>query len=75
MTDLGDESRDAQRRQDLVLAHRCVQDGCKNAGFLASAREYLQQLLRGDRHLGSPGKKIPARWRGAVMLCRCYVMA
>lgn len=32
------------------LAHRCVEDRCKNAGFLAGVREDLQYLLRGDRH-------------------------
>ncbi|KPW36139.1 hypothetical protein ALO87_200026 [Pseudomonas syringae pv. apii] len=63
---LGNERRDAQPRDDLVLAHCCVQDGCKNAGFLAGAREYLQQLLRGDRHLGFSKQKNTRSLAGCV---------
>lgn len=50
MTDLGDECGHAPDPDDLKPLHRRVEDRCKNAGFGAGVREYLQQLLRGDGH-------------------------
>jgi hypothetical protein len=50
VTDLSNEGSDARHANNLIPAHGSVQGRCKNAGFRGRLREYLQRLLRGNRH-------------------------
>ena len=59
MPDLSDERRNAQWRDDPVLAHGGVQYRNKNAGLAAGVGEDLQQLLLGDRHAFLQAIKCP----------------
>jgi hypothetical protein len=63
MTDLCNERGSALRAYYLVMLRGGVHGGNKNARLGAGVGEDLQQLLLGDGHCFSPGKKKPAHGR------------
>jgi len=54
MADLSNECGGALRAHDLVMLHRGVESGNKNARLGAGVREDLQQLLLSDGHNCTP---------------------
>jgi len=64
--DPGDECGGARCADNAITIHSRVQDRNKNAGLVAGVREDLQQLLLGNRHGFSPGKKYPLMAGGGV---------
>lgn len=51
--DLSDERDGTFGANDLIPPHRRIEYWRQNAGSLVGVRENLQQLLRGDGHMGS----------------------